>query len=648
MSGAAKTLQRLGVYQPDSTAISQGAIRGQVENLATGSSATDRPNMGLVKSSTILRSRRKADQSLSLLAILELVFGKIQRPQNSSGAGGPPTQRPEATQDTEDPESGQLDTEHDKRSVSRPMIRSGLPRLLSRLLGRSGMKIERVDPREVLDIPEEEVGTEIKALEPIDRCIFEGLYPRGPVVDDDLLMNPENTNLLAAYLDRTKATAATFEDWLTHSDGRKPTVVDPASHLVYLFEIVHSDTMNTLRHMEFSLREIGQHILDDSLIQQRLVRWRHLLERFGTELQQLEDSLRNFAVFINSSGPHHTIKTRNPETHSSPIKKLLEDSVSQINSVRQLTTRSHKSLMANMSIVESKRGIAEAESVTKLTELAFFFIPLTFSASIFSMQVKELNASRISIAAFFILATIITSASYALRLVIRSQNFIRVQRELLKNIRHDASLAPGAPIPTGLFIASVLRRTWRRIGLLTIIVTFQVALLVTLISVLWTRELNHAFKILLTILLLTFILMASFATANAMLYVDGRDLHVRRDIFKPGYKSEKRPYQTPLSITQTLAEVFPWVLSRPFLIGLAAMAVAAGPFAALWTSQLTLGIKVGVTIVLVMLYVCTIVYLVLRTIQKKKQSVATEDETTEDETPEDETTEDESTEDETN
>ena len=494
-------------------------------------------------------------------------------------------------------------------------------------MGQSEMKSEKVDRREALNISGEEVGTEIKTLEPIDRCMFEGLYPRGPAVDYDLLMNAENTDLLAEYLDRTKATAATLKEWLTHSDDRRSTKVAPASQLIYLFEIVHSDTMNTLRHMEFSLREIGQHILDDSLIQQRLVRWRYLLERFGTELQQLEDSLRSFALFINSSGPPHTVKTKDPERDSSPIEKLLEDSVSQVKFVRQLTTRPHKSLMANMSIIESKRGIAEAESVTKLTELAFFFIPLTFSASIFSMQVKELNASRISIAAFFILATIITTASYALRLVIRSQKFIRAQRELLKDIRQDATLAPGGPIPTGIFIASVLRRIWRRFGLLTIIVTFEVALLVTLIAVLWTRELNHAFKILLTILLLTFILVASFITAKAMLYVDGRGLRVRRDIFKPGRKAEERPYQSPLSILQTLTNIFPWLLNRWFLIGLAATVVAAGPSAALWTSQLTLGIKTDVTIVLGMLYVCAIVYLVSRAIQNQKLSVPTEDET---------------------
>ena len=46
-----------------------------------------------------------------------------------------------------------------------------------------------------------------------------------------------------------------------------------------------------------------------------------------------------------------------------------------------------------MSLLESKRDIEEAEGVSRLTELAFFFIPTTFAASLFSMQVWELEES---------------------------------------------------------------------------------------------------------------------------------------------------------------------------------------------------------------------------------------------------------------
>ena len=54
-------------------------------------------------------------------------------------------------------------------------------------------------------IPEEEQRMEI-SLEPMSRCMFEGLYPRGPVMDYDILMAPEDLDLLAVCLDRTKST----------------------------------------------------------------------------------------------------------------------------------------------------------------------------------------------------------------------------------------------------------------------------------------------------------------------------------------------------------------------------------------------------------------------------------------------------------
>ncbi|KAH6658960.1 hypothetical protein BKA67DRAFT_2412 [Truncatella angustata] len=54
-----------------------------------------------------------------------------------------------------------------------------------------------------------------------------------------------------------------------------------------------------------------------------------------------------------------------------------------------------QTLMATMSIIESQRGIREAESVGKLTELAFFFIPITFIASLFGMNVVVGHLSRI-------------------------------------------------------------------------------------------------------------------------------------------------------------------------------------------------------------------------------------------------------------
>jgi hypothetical protein len=45
----------------------------------------------------------------------------------------------------------------------------------------------------------------------------------------------------------------------------------------------------------------------------------------------------------------------------------------------------------NATIRESEKAIAEAQGVTKLTKLAVFFVPLSFVASVFGMNVQEVN-----------------------------------------------------------------------------------------------------------------------------------------------------------------------------------------------------------------------------------------------------------------
>jgi hypothetical protein len=56
--------------------------------------------------------------------------------------------------------------------------------------------------------------------------------------------------------------------------------------------------------------------------------------------------------------------------------------------VRDTVNTTINLINTRMSIIESERQSKEAALVARLTELAFFFIPLSFSASLFGMQVK--------------------------------------------------------------------------------------------------------------------------------------------------------------------------------------------------------------------------------------------------------------------
>ncbi|KAK7543921.1 hypothetical protein BKA81DRAFT_374690 [Phyllosticta paracitricarpa] len=53
-------------------------------------------------------------------------------------------------------------------------------------------------------------------------------------------------------------------------------------------------------------------------------------------------------------------------------------------------------MAGTMSILESDRAIIQAEEVTTLTRLAFFFIQLTYASGIFGMNIKELADADMS------------------------------------------------------------------------------------------------------------------------------------------------------------------------------------------------------------------------------------------------------------
>jgi len=56
--------------------------------------------------------------------------------------------------------------------------------------------------------------------------------------------------------------------------------------------------------------------------------------------------------------------------------------------------------MNRASLEESRRAIEQAEKVKRLTLLAFFFVPLSFTASIFGMNFKEFGQGHLSIYIF--------------------------------------------------------------------------------------------------------------------------------------------------------------------------------------------------------------------------------------------------------
>lgn len=282
--------------------------------------------------------------------------------------------------------------------------------------------------------------------------LVEDVFIRWPFLDYDAVMSSADADQFDSHIKKTQSSAMIF-DRLLRQDNLKLNLEFQLAPIDLLFTIIHGDTSNVLKSIGLILTDIRRQALDDIVIQNKLLHWRSLLDLIETELQALHESVQSYASFIlqrKQSTLHYS------DTEPSTVNILVNNSLAEISSLRERTAEAYKSLMASISIVESKRGIAEAESVTKLTELAFLFIPLSFSASIFGMQVKELNPENISISAFFIMAIIVTSSSYVLRLFIRSAFFIKTKRDIVRKVRDDAKISEGDPISTRQFLTA----TW--------------------------------------------------------------------------------------------------------------------------------------------------------------------------------------------
>ncbi|CAI6333448.1 unnamed protein product [Periconia digitata] len=312
------------------------------------------------------------------------------------------------------------------------------------------------------------------------------------------------TKHMRAYIESLQIPKSTLEEFELFMQvpmkGKEPHY-DPFHAL---FRAIHDDSHSLVDIIRISLQRIRQDTLNIELMQERVTFWRALLHRLNFNLGELDQNLRAFVQFINE-----------PESHTSqamlPSEKLAEDTRQTLRSCMDLIDRSSGSLLSEMQIVDSQRSIAEAESVSKLTELAFVFIPLSFVASLFSMQVHELG-DGVPLYQFVLVAIGFVVVAYAVRLSIRSSHLIEYKKNIFDQIREDTDIRNNKPIPTHKFLGWLASNSRAAISKHTIafvaisapaILSFAViAAMVSPIILLWLRKIDKGFTIVMTVLLL--------------------------------------------------------------------------------------------------------------------------------------------------
>ncbi|KAJ5728018.1 hypothetical protein N7493_004348 [Penicillium malachiteum] len=263
---------------------------------------------------------------------------------------------------------------------------------------------------------------------PVHRCIIEQMSPRKDVqVDlDEIFQDTDPTIDFGTSLNETKSTRDEFCDALESSTTRHISLIFP------LLKILCRDTFALLKYLRHILDEIDIEILNDERMEDRLALWRQIIGRAQQELPEFAASITPFVAFmakIDPDGVYEEGHTNDPDGKLD-LKRLLRD----VKRMRDRLRGTSASLTSNMGLLDSRRSIDEAHAVTRLTELAFIFIPLSFAASVFGMQIKPL-ANPVPIWWFFVVAVVATGCSYTMRIVMRSQWFTHMKMEMKADIK---------------------------------------------------------------------------------------------------------------------------------------------------------------------------------------------------------------------
>ena len=174
-----------------------------------------------------------------------------------------------------------------------------------------------------------------------------------------------------------------------------------------LFTLAQRDTRECLEQIRNRSLQIELSTVNDSVVRDNVARWRRWLNESLVILSNIEAQLTSFvgayrsdAQAVVSSTARWTSRFPDKQVpHPIPIglyfqgpsieseiaetRQTLEQIKDDIDLTRKIIEHTNESLRTSMSLVESKRAIAEAEGVTKLTELAFFIHSHFFCSKFF-------------------------------------------------------------------------------------------------------------------------------------------------------------------------------------------------------------------------------------------------------------------------
>lgn len=323
---------------------------------------------------------------------------------------------------------------------------------------------------------------------------------------------PENDQAIAQY-HSSHGSHSTYDQMVTLMMAEhSKTVIDPINMLLKVFV---QDLTTYIDTIQISLENIRRSSISSSVVQERVSSWRSLLTKYRSDLARIEhDVIR----FTRSVYPECVSWGDGDDLANGPVPKesssLETDALQKVRQTLDTIDRSYNEIRSEISIVDSQKSIAEAESISKLTELAFIFVPLTFASSLFSMSIDQLQDPA-PIYAFILTAIGFVALAYAARLMIRSERISTSLRSITRQAREDMNLQEGQGISTSGFVYWAVPQAGAHVttslsallhkaedALPAVILLLVIAALVSPIILLWRSKIDRGFLAVITLVFL--------------------------------------------------------------------------------------------------------------------------------------------------
>lgn len=288
---------------------------------------------------------------------------------------------------------------------------------------------------------------------------------------DDIRSLEHDTRNLASTAKALRSQSAVVPGW-------KAFEADP---ILGLLRVVQLDSRAFFDSLEWALDEIGQDSLDEYLMSRRLGAWRKLMSDFEMAVPAIGKSLHDFTTFVFADG----MKPELPKE----IRIIIESVDADIIRIESRLAAAYTTLRADTQSFESRRSITETKTVTKLTELAFLFIPLSFTASLFSMSIQELDTS-VPVWTFIATSLGMAALAYGVRLMLTSEYLAKSLHGAFERFRAQRGLPRGANAPIFTIALFTLREIWQngaaKVLAKALMVLFGGSLIVVPIAFAWT------------------------------------------------------------------------------------------------------------------------------------------------------------------